>query len=132
MDRWLQKALLVGVSLAEVMEQHPQLSDDGMGFVPLPGERSHMHALRLAAARADLALRAAKIAKIAAWLCENFTPNETSSQDSHQLQHLVEQTPLGPYVSNGQLIAAAFIVGYPYRQGNDVNVTFGVRARDDR
>ncbi len=118
------------ISLAEVMELHPQLTTNGVGFVGSRGEPNDVRGAKPAEWRADLAEREAKVYEVVAWLRENLNPIQTPSQSSYQLKYLVEKTHVG-YISNGEFIAAALIVGYPYRY-DPPNVTFGVSALDIR
>jgi hypothetical protein len=101
------------ITLIDVMAQHPHLTLDGIGLVRVVGERGPTSDERFAAGRVELAERGAKVAEVVAWFRENFTPIQTPSQGSYQLKELAR--PRLGYISNGELIAAGFIVGYPYR-----------------
>lgn len=47
------------------------------------------------------------------------------------MKHVVENA-IGRYVSNGELIAAALIAGYPHRYTDGLNAQFGMSTRDVR
>ncbi|WP_228032577.1 hypothetical protein, partial [Mycolicibacterium sp. P9-22] len=58
--------------------------------------------------------------------------SKSNSESLHQDQgdsHLAESS-IGHYVTNGQLIAAALIAGYPMREAGGPNPLFGMRKRD--
>lgn len=115
--------------LAEVMEQHPQLNSFGLGVFDPSGKPGRVRDAELAKGRAELAEREARVYEIVAWLRDNLRPIQTPRWDSYGLKHLVEDQ-LG-YITNGELIAAALIVGYSYRYRTP-NVEFGISARDIR
>lgn len=115
-------------SLAEVMEQHPQLNIFGLGVDP-SAKPGRVRDAEVAKERAELAEREARVYEIVAWLRDNLRPIQTPRWGSYGLKHLVEDQ-LG-YITSGELIAAAFIVGYSYRYRTP-NVEFGISARDIR
>jgi len=63
------------------------------------------------------------------WLTANIGMITTPTRGSYGLKHLAESS-IGQYVTNGQLIAAALIAGYPMREAGGPNPLFGVRKRD--
>ncbi len=115
------------LGLAEAMEQHPQLSDEGMGI----GRYRGLHRAELAANRTSLAGREASVLEIAAWLRGNIAPVKIPTVGSCDMKHVVENA-IGRYVSNGEFIAAALIAGYPHRYADGPNAQFGMSARDVR
>jgi len=64
------------------------------------------------------------------WLTLNVEPIQTINQrhSSYGLKHLAEKFSPNGYLSNGVLIAAAMIVGYPFKV-NPPNVMFGMSQR---
>ena len=52
--------------------------------------------------------------EIAAWLRENIAPIKTPTVGSYSMKHVVEGAT-GDYMTNGELIAAALVAGYPVR-----------------
>jgi hypothetical protein len=117
------------LSLAEVMDQHPQLNTFGLGvFAPLR-KTAGQRAAELASGREELAEREAAVLEIAAWLRENIAPIKTPTFGSYTMKHVVEHA-IGEYVTNGELIAAALVAGYPARLVPGPNPLFGMSARD--
>lgn len=117
--------------LAEVMATHSELNDFGIGvFNAHRKDRGHREE-ELAQLRRELARREREVLEVAYWLQENITPIATPGVGSYGLKHLVERH-LDRYVSNGEAIAAALIVGYPHRYGRTTapNVFFGMSQRD--
>lgn len=121
--------------LAVAMIEHPRLNYSGLGMafvVPTPREqkmqqyREHRRSLRSAADRVE---------HLRSWLVQTFEPRKTvyDGAGSYGLKHIAEEVlrePMGGYVSNGEIIAAALIAGYPHEQrpGDEPNVWFGMRA----
>lgn len=62
------------------------------------------------------------------WLRANINPIKTPRLGSYGLKHMLERAT-DDYISNGEFIAAALIVGYPHRY-RQPNVLFGMSARD--
>ncbi|MDN5763692.1 MAG: hypothetical protein L0H41_15425 [Microlunatus sp.] len=118
------------LTLAEVMEQHPELTSFGIGVFDQRRKPRGVREAEMAQERTDLIEGEANVHKIVAWLRDNdLKPIQTPSRNSYALKHLVEKR-IG-YVTNGEFIAAALIVGYPYRYRTP-NVLFGISARDLR
>ncbi|MCA0252640.1 MAG: hypothetical protein LCH76_10200 [Actinobacteria bacterium] len=118
------------LTLAEVMEEHPQLTSFGIGVFDQRHKTPDVRAAEMALERADLIEGEANVHKIVRWLRDNdLRPIQTPHANSYALKHTVERQ-IG-YVTNGEFIAAAFIVGYPYRY-RAPNVLFGISARDLR
>ncbi|WP_326682876.1 hypothetical protein [Streptomyces sp. NBC_01237] len=115
-------------ALAEVMEQHPRLNSFGIGVFNPRRKTAEQRRTDLAAGREKLAGAVAVVAETAAWLRENIRPIKTPTVSSYTVKHVMERTT-GNYVTNGELIAAALIVGYTFRY-EEPNVLFGMSARD--
>ncbi|RSN48287.1 hypothetical protein [Actinomadura sp. WAC 06369] len=115
-------------TLAEVMQQHPQLNYFGIGvFEPLR-KTAEQRRTELAAGREELAGSEAVVMETAAWLRENITPIKTPTVGSYGMKHVMEHAT-GVYVTNGEFIAAALIAGYTFKY-TVPNVLFGMSARD--
>jgi len=118
-------------TLAEVMEQHPQLNDFGIGAFDPWSKTAQQRREEIAAGRVRLASDEDGVMEIVAWLRDNVAPIKTPTFNSYGLKHVLERSPGGWYVMNGEFIAAALIAGYPYKY--DVpNLLFGMSARDIR
>lgn len=121
---------MTDLTLAEVMEQHPQLGRFGIGVFDPDHKPQNVLDAELAESRAALVQREATVHEVVGWLHANdLTPIQTPSAGSYTVKHLVEKD-IG-YVSNGEFIAAALMVGYPYRYRTP-NVLFGISSRDLR
>lgn len=122
---------MTDLTFAEVMEQHPRLGRNGIGVLASGHQPRGGLEVDLAADRVALAESEATVHEIVAWLRDHdLTPIKTPSVSSYTLKHLVEKD-IG-YVSNGEFIAAALMVGYPHSYEGGRNVLFGVSARDVR
>lgn len=117
-----------GPTLAEVMELHPQLNNNGIGAFAPNRKTSEQRDAEVAAGRAVLMSNEPLIKQLVEWLTENVAAIETLSQDSYSVKGLIERSGFG-YITNGDLIAAAFIVGYPYKY-DAPNVVFGMSKAD--
>ena len=65
------------------------------------------------------------------WLLANIAPIKTPTLDSYRMKHVVERA-IGEYVTNGDLIAAALMAGYPMSRPhgpNEPNAEFGTSKR---
>lgn len=115
-------------SLTEVMEEHPELCYFGMGaFDPRRKTREERQAY-IEADRRTLLEHADATHALAQWLEANVSAIKTPSINSYSMKHTAERA-IGTPVSNGQLIAAALMVGYPHRFGRP-NVMFGMSQKD--
>jgi hypothetical protein len=115
-------------ALAEAMQEHPLLSSFGIGVYAPRRKTPEQRRTELAAGREDLAAREAMVLETAAWLRENITPIKTPTVGSYGMKHVMERAT-GRYVTNGEFIAAALIVGYTFKY-TEPNVLFGMSARD--
>lgn len=116
------------LSLAEVMEQHPQLNTFGIGVFDPLRKTAGQRAAELASGREKLAEREAAVLEIAAWLRENVAPIKTPTVGSYSMKHVVERAT--EYLTNGELIAAALVAGYPVKFVPGPNPLLGMSARD--
>lgn len=117
------------LSLAQVMEEHPQLSYFGIGVYDPSSKTPDQRRNELADECAKLVAREAAVVEIATWLRENVTPIKTPTVGSYHMKHVAEEA-MGEYVSNGELIAAALIAGYAVKYTDGPNPLFGMSARD--
>ena len=118
-------------TLAEVMEEHPLLNDFGIGAFDPWRKTGQQRLDEIAAGRVRLAASEDRVMEIVFWLRDNITPIKTPKFSSYGLKHVLEHSPCGWYVTNGEFIAAAFIAGYPYKY-DAPNPLFGMSARDVR
>lgn len=114
--------------LACLMVRKPDLNWAGLG----PGDFAKTVAEREANMvkwRAELRENSAHVAEIREWLVRSADRRETvnSRAGSYRMKHFAEEE-LGAYVSNGELIAAAILAGYPYKD-EGLNATFGISQR---
>lgn len=116
-------------TLAEVMEQHPELSHYGIGVFYQPGRTPDQRRAEVAEQRRTLVAHEGEVMRIAAWLRENVTPIKTTTIGSYDMKHIVENA-IGTYVSNGELTAAALVANYPHRYTDSPNLRLGMSKRD--
>lgn len=121
-------------ALAAVMAREPHLTMFGMGAGSFHKSREERRAA-FASGRAELRASADGVAEVTDWLRANIAPIRSMNRDwtSYQHKHMVERV-IGRYVTNGELIAAAIIAGYPYRREpwDSPNVWFGMSSRSVR
>ena len=115
-------------TLAEVMQQHPQLGSFGIGVFDSSRKTAKQRQAELAADREELAGSEAIVMKTAAWLWENITAIEAPTVSSYTVLHAMQRAT-SRYVKNGELIAAALIAGYSFEY-DQPNVLFGMSDRD--
>ncbi|MEU6397176.1 hypothetical protein ABZ867_09320 [Streptomyces cinnamoneus] len=115
-------------TLAEVMEEHEKLGAFGVGVFNSHRLTAEQRRAELVAERKNLRNEEGLVMETALWLHDNITPIKTPTAGSYGVKHLIEQAT-GTYVTNGVLIAAALVVGYPYRY-DQPNVRFGMSRRD--
>lgn len=115
-------------SLAEVMQQHPLLTYFGVGVFDHDRKTPEQRQGEVVTGREELAAHEEGVFEVADWLSGNVTPIKTPGTGSYNLKHVVEQQ-LGRYVSNGEAIAAALMVGYPHRY-DQPNVLFAMSRED--
>ena len=118
-------------TLAEAMEQHPLLNDFGIGAFDPWSKTPQQRREYVTAGRVELASNEDRVMEIVAWLRDNISPIKTPRYNSYGLKHVLERSPGGWYVTNGEFIAAALIAGYPHKY-DAPNPLFGMSARDVR
>lgn len=115
--------------LAWVMDREPDLTRFGFGVFYRPRRTSQERQNELDAGRADLRAHADLVQQLSGWLHEHVAPRKTINRsfDSYNLKHIAEQD-LGKYVTNGEIIAAAILAGYPYLRlpHGSPNASFGM------
>lgn len=116
-------------TLAEVMQEHPFLNDFGIGVFDSRRKTPEQRRDELAAGREVLAGREDIVLETAAWLRENVATIKTPTVDSYGMKHVMERAT-GVYTTNGEFIAAALIVGYPFKYTRGPNLLLGMSARD--
>lgn len=113
-----------------LLDAHPRLTDHGFGAYELTGMTQSDRDTQFALGRARLRIKRSHVIEVAAWLRSNIGATRTATRhSSYYLKHVAERA-LGRYVSNGELITAALLGGYPMRELDGPNVLLGVRARD--
>lgn len=110
------------------MKQHPQLNNVGIGAFDAHRKTPAQRDAEIAAGRDVLLGNEHIVKQIVEWLGENVSSIQTPTQDSYRVKGLIERSR-GEYITNGDLIAAALIVGYPYEY-DAPNVLFGMSQRD--
>ncbi|MDN5769288.1 MAG: hypothetical protein L0H24_00135 [Microlunatus sp.] len=115
-------------TLAAVMREHPMLDYFGIGAFDPIRKTAEQRRTEIADGRHRLVAHEADVAEVAEWLRENITPIKTPGFGSYGLKHLAEER-IGRYVSNGEAIAAALIVGYTFRYETP-NVAFRMSRKD--
>ncbi|ACU34547.1 hypothetical protein [Actinosynnema mirum] len=113
----------------EVLEREPHLNLNGFGLSWFGTQTLAERREQARAWRDELRRSAADVIEVCQWLRENIRPIKTPQQRSYGLKHLVEQN-IGKYVSNGELIAAALMAGYPMGPIDGPNTVFGMSQRD--
>jgi hypothetical protein len=116
------------LNLAEVMQQHPLLGRFGIGAFSPTTKTPEQRRAEIAEGREQLASSEATVLRIVAWLRDNITPIKTPTTGSYGMKHVAERA-MGTYITNGEFIAAALMLGYTHRY-NTPNVLFGMSAKD--
>jgi hypothetical protein len=116
-------------NLATVMDQHPDLSDYGIGVYDAAHKSPADQAAELAKSRATLAASDDDVQWVAKWLIEEISPIATPTVSSYAMKHVMERAT-GKYVSNGAFIAGALVAGYAMTYTDDPNPLFGMSDRD--
>ena len=103
-------------TLAEVMDEHPDLGDAGF-----EGVWWQIDAATVAEDRAALAREGALFDYCVEWLAERLDPaprltHANSSYGSYGLKHNAERGAPDGYVPNGVMVAALLALGYPSKQ----------------
>ncbi|MCX4390012.1 hypothetical protein OG777_24210 [Micromonospora peucetia] len=120
------RAPLLG--FAEVIDQYPALNGNGFGY-----DYGYLHRderrRRLEEHRQHLISREEIVEQVHDWLVANIAPIKTPNMGSYGLKHLAEDL-LGYYITNGELITAALMAGYPMRREDGPNALFAMSSRD--
>jgi hypothetical protein len=118
------------VDFDRILDAHPRLTDHGFGTQQVPGATAEDRAEQFAGERARLRMAWRAVIDVADWLRSNIGATKTATRhSSYHLKHVAERA-LGRYVSNGELITAGLLAGYPMRELDGPNALFGMRARD--
>lgn len=119
--------------LKVLMAEHPTLNDFGIGHGSAhysPNDSPEFKDLVLQTERDVLSGSMADVIWTVHWLRLNVEPIKTINRrhSSYGLKHLAEKFSPNLYLSNGVLIAAAMIVGYPFEL-DPPNAMFGMSER---
>ncbi|OLF04855.1 hypothetical protein [Actinophytocola xanthii] len=119
------------IAFRDVLDREPHLSTNGFGLAPrMTGKETLAERQEQFRDHRDQLERAAdRVIEVHQWLRENIRPIKTPGQGSYGMKHVVENA-LGQYVSNGELIAAALMAGYPMGKVHGPNTDFGMSKRD--
>lgn len=117
-------------SLAEVLEQHPLLTDYGIGIWESHKKTVKERIEETKRGQDYLRSREDEIRQTMIWLIQNVSRIKTinTRDDSYSLKHVMERAT-EVYVTNGEFIAAALMAEYPYIY-SEPNVRFGMSTRD--
>lgn len=113
----------------KTLDEHPRLTSFGMGTYWRPDDTAEQRAEEFDKERAHLRNSLPIVITLTLWLTANIGMIKTPTRGSYGLKHLAESS-IGHYVTNGQLIAAALIAGYPMLENRGPNPLFGMRKRD--
>jgi hypothetical protein len=113
----------------KILDEHPRLTSFGMGIYRRHTDTAQQRADEFDKERTHLRNSLPIVITVALWLTANIGMIKTPTRGSYGLKHLAESS-IGHYVTNGQLIAAALIAGYPMREAGGPNPLFGMRKRD--
>jgi len=117
------------LSLDEVMVRERRLCDHGFGVFDERRLSVEQRREQLQRERDDLRRRAATVVRVGEWLLANIAPIKTPAVGSYGMKHVAEKA-IGEYITNGELIAAALMAGYPMGRPYGPNVDFGMSKRD--
>ena len=119
-------------ALNDILDTHPRLTDYGLGTYWRPNTTAQERKAELDQGRESLRKALPDIVAAHDWLVANIAKTKTPPHNglgSYTVKHIAERA-LGRYISNGQLIAAALLAGYPMRQHHDSpNPTFAMSQR---
>lgn len=117
------------LSLRAVMEQQPQLTSFGFGVFEGQRKTAGQRREELEQRRDELFRSEDRVLRVRDWLLANIAPIKTPTVGSYHMKHVVERA-IGEYVTNGDLIAAALMAGYPMSRPHGPNADFGMSKRD--
>jgi hypothetical protein len=112
-----------------ILEREPSLNRAGFGVHHGQRVSAEQRARDLDSGRRELTAQTDTVRRIHDWLVVNVATIKSPTTGSYGMKHVVEAA-LGEYVSNGELIAAALMAGYPMRYDGGPNATFGMSRRD--
>jgi len=123
----------IGDKLNALMAEHPTLNHFGIGHGSAgysPNVSPEWRDRILQAEREMLCESIVDVIWTVDWLRSHVEPIKTINRrhSSYKLKHLAEKFSPDGYLSNGVFIAAAMIVGYPFKV-NPPNVMFGMSQR---
>jgi hypothetical protein len=117
------------LSLQAVMEQQPQLTSFGFGVFEERRKTAGQRREELEQGRDELLGSEDRVLRVRDWLLANIAPIKTPTMGSYRMKHVAERA-IGEYVTNGDLIAAALMAGYPMSRPHGPNAEFGMSKRD--
>jgi hypothetical protein len=117
------------LSLQAVMEQQPRLTSFGFGVFEEWRKTAGQRREELDQGRDELVRSEDRVLRVRDWLLANISPIKTPTLGSYRMKHVVERA-IGEYVTNGDLIAAALMAGYPMSRPQGANAEFGMSKRD--
>ena len=117
------------LSLQEVMEKEPLLTGFGFGVFDQGRKSAEQRRHELQSGRDELRRQEDRVVRVRDWLLANVAPIKTPTVGSYGMKHIVEKA-IGEYVTNGELIAAALMAGYPKGRLHGHNAEFGMSKRD--
>lgn len=124
----------VEARLAITMARHSELNDFGIGLYGGHKDKpEHETTVINLTNRQTLRSSGKAVEATVAWLRENIEPTRTINQrrSSYGIKHVADKD-IG-YITNGVLIAAGIIAGYPYKiVPGSPNVSFGMSERSLR
>lgn len=113
----------------KILDEQPRLTSFGMGIFRRRTDTAEQRAEEFDKERTHLRNSLPIVITVALWLTANIGMIKTPTRGSYGLKHLAEKS-IDHYVTNGQLIAAALVAGYPMRDAGGPNPLFGMRKRD--
>ena len=119
--------------LTRVMEEEPMLNSQGLGLSNMYNRSTAVERWQMyAEGRRQLRDEAKSVLWTAGWLRTNVAPIKTINgrRSSYGLKHIAERFYEEAYITNGAFVAAALIVGYPFKLPYDShNPCFGMSER---
>jgi hypothetical protein len=112
-----------------ILEREPSLNRTGFGVHHDQRVSAEQRARDLDTGRHELITHADTVRRVHDWLVVNVAAIKSPTTGSYGMKHVVEAA-LGEYVSNGELITAALMAGYPMRYAGGPNASFGMSRRD--
>ncbi|MDT8912247.1 hypothetical protein [Amycolatopsis sp. PS_44_ISF1] len=121
-------ALRLTTSFDKVLHEQPHLTYFGFGTRWKRGQTAEEYEQSFRKQRTRLASSLPNVVRVHLWLRQNIQPIKTPRHGSYGLKHIAEEV-LDGYVSNGELIAAALMAGYPMCKPHGLNVDFAMSKR---